>query len=77
MIPLSDIFNGKPLIEDFKALSDPDLDCAKDREAVNRLILNFLIKYLAAYLEIPDQKSARALAEVRIANPGVRGRVAT
>lgn len=63
MIPLADIFNGKSLIEDFKVLSNSDLDCAKDREAVNRLVLNFLVKYLAAYLEIPDQKSARALAE--------------
>jgi hypothetical protein len=63
MISLADLFNGKPLMEDFKSLSDPNLDFAKDREIANRLVMNFIIKYLAAYLEIPEMKSVRALAQ--------------
>jgi hypothetical protein len=63
MISLTDYFNGGALIGDFEKLSDPKLNFAKDREVVNRLILSFLVKYLAAYLEIPDQKTPRALAE--------------
>ena len=63
MIPLADVFNGKTLKEDFDRLSDPKLDFGKDREAVNRLVLNFLVKYLASYLEIQDQPTFRRLAE--------------
>jgi len=63
MISLVDYFNGSDLMGDFKSLSDSKLDFAKDREVVNRLVLNFLVKYLAAYLEIPAQPTPRRLAE--------------
>ena len=63
MIILADYFNRSDLMGDFKSLSDPKLDFGRGREAVNRLVLNFLVKYLAAYLEIPSQPTPRKLAE--------------
>mgnify|MGYP001569407445 CR=1 FL=1 len=63
MISLSDTFTGSTLREDFEMLADPKLDFDKDRDAVNRLIVNFVIKYLGAYLDVPFKPNARAYSQ--------------
>lgn len=63
MIPLSDIFTGSTLREDFESLADPKLDFETDRDAVNRLVVNFVIKYMGAYLEVPFKPNARAYVQ--------------
>ena len=52
MIKLNEYFTGDPMQEDFERLCNPELDFETDREKVNVLALNLIIKYLAAYLEV-------------------------
>lgn len=49
---LEDYFTNQPIQEDFEKLCDPELLFDEHREDVNHLTLNFVIKYLAAYLEV-------------------------
>jgi len=49
---LEDYFNQRPLSSDVDALSDPALDFETDRSEVNEVVMNLVIKYLAAYLKV-------------------------
>ncbi|MBU1017574.1 hypothetical protein KKA33_00930 [Patescibacteria group bacterium] len=52
MKPLENYFNDRPLQSDAEALSDRKLDFESDRNEVNNLVMNLVIKYLASYLEV-------------------------
>jgi hypothetical protein len=51
-IKLEEYYVNRPIQDDIVALSSKSLSCEYDRKKVNELILNFIIKYLAEYLEI-------------------------
>ncbi|MBI5421838.1 class I SAM-dependent methyltransferase, partial [Candidatus Peregrinibacteria bacterium] len=44
-------------------LANPKLDFSVDREKVNKLVVNFVIKYLGAYLEVPFKPNARTYSQ--------------
>lgn len=54
MILLEEVLTNDSLKDDFGTLGDPKLDFEKNRESVNRLVLNFIVKYLASYLRVRE-----------------------
>jgi len=66
MKTLNEILTAASIQSDFAALSDPMLSSEKDREKVNELIWNFLIKYLAVYLDILITDPLKLKAEIQM-----------
>jgi SAM-dependent methyltransferase len=67
MIPLSGCLTNGSAEEDLKRLSNPKLDLEKDRDEINRLVIGFLVRYLAAYLDIPESKNIQSwMSEIRM-----------
>jgi len=67
MKPLEEYVTHDPASDDFEALCDSRLDFERDRAAVNERVLNFVIKYLASYLEIAETEANQIRDRVKAA----------
>lgn len=69
MIELKQWLAPEPLDQIIHQLADPQLSHERDREQVNQLVLNFVIKYVAEYLRAKhdDESDIRAKVEARLA----------
>ena len=53
----------RSISDDFNTLCDPNFSHSSHREAVNDCVMNFVLKYLGAYLDLPDGSKAEAIQE--------------
>ena len=57
MPKLSEYYDSTSTLENnYEALCDPALSVSTDRQQVNDLVLNFVIKYLARYLDLDEKE---------------------